>query len=119
MTIPSGFGNKLAQLTKEKGWSQTELAHMMKTSVSVISRYEREKMTPSSAAATRLASLLGTTAGYLLGDGAAGEAFLKDPEVISRFQAISSFGKDEQEKIYFTLDAMIHEITNRQRYALK
>ena len=81
--------------------------------------HQHDTSRDSSAAATRLATLLGTTAGYLLGDGAAGEAFLKDPEVISRFQAISAFGKDEQEKIYFTLDAMIHEITNRQRYAVK
>ena len=35
------FGMKISMLRKEKGWSQTELAKNLNTSVSVISRYER------------------------------------------------------------------------------
>ncbi len=38
-------------LRKEKDWSQTELSDKLHTSVSVISRYERDEMIPSIEAA--------------------------------------------------------------------
>ena len=41
------FGKKLAALRKELKMSQTDLAKKLDTSVSVISRYERDEMTPS------------------------------------------------------------------------
>lgn len=41
------FGKKIALLRKDLGLSQTELAKKINTSVSVISRYEREEMIPS------------------------------------------------------------------------
>ena len=52
------FGKKIAILRKEKGLSQGELAAQLKTSVSVISRYERDEMIPSIEAAKKLADLL-------------------------------------------------------------
>lgn len=38
------FGMKISMFRKEKGWSQTELAKNLTTSVSVISRYERNEI---------------------------------------------------------------------------
>lgn len=110
------FGKKIAILRKEKDWSQTDLANELSTSVSVISRYERDEMTPSVDTAKRLAELLGTTVGYLLGENDEANLF-KDPDVLERFKAIKSFKDSDREKIFFTLDAMIHEVTNRKRYS--
>ena len=62
------FGKKLAALRKGKKMSQTDLAKKLSTSVSVISRYERDEMAPSIETAKRLAGLLDTTVGYLLGE---------------------------------------------------
>ncbi len=112
------FGKKIALLRKEKNLSQGELASQLKTSVSVISRYERDEMIPSIDVAKKLADLLNTTVGYLLGENEDAGIF-KDPEVFERFKAIKSFKEEDREKIYFTLDAMIHEVTNRKRYAKK
>lgn len=109
------FGKKIAILRKEKGLSQGELATQLKTSVSVISRYERDEMIPSIEAAKKLADLLGSTVGYLLGENEEPNIF-KDPEILDRFKAIKD---EDKEKIYFTIDALIHEITNRKRYATK
>ena len=39
------FGKKVAALRKELKMSQTDLAMKLETSVSVISRYERDEMT--------------------------------------------------------------------------
>jgi transcriptional regulator with XRE-family HTH domain len=112
------FGKKIAILRKDKSWSQTELANKLNTSVSVISRYERDEMNPSIDAAKKLADLLDTTVGYLLGENEEANIF-KEPEILERFKAIKSFNKEDKEKIYFTLDAMIHEVGNRKQYANK
>lgn len=112
------FGKKIAILRKEIGLSQGELATKLKTSVSVISRYERDEMVPSIEAAKKLANLLGSTVGYLLGENEESNLF-KDPEMLERFKAIKAFKEEDKEKIYFTLDALIHEVSNRKRYSHK
>jgi len=112
------FGKKIAILRKENHWSQGELAAKLVTSVSVISRYERDEMQPSIETAKKLADLLGSTVGYLLGENEESNIF-KDPEMLDRFKAIKAFKEDDKEKIYFTLDALIHEVTNRKQYAHK
>jgi hypothetical protein len=40
-------------------------------------------------------------------------------DILDRFKAIKAFKDEDKEKIYFTIDALIHEITNRKRYASK
>ena len=112
------FGKKIALLRKEIGLSQTELANQLNTSVSVISRYERDEMTPSIDAAKKLADLLGASVGYLLGETEETNLF-KDPEVLQRFTEIKNFGVKEKEQVFFTIDAVIHEIKNRRTYAAK
>lgn len=112
------FGKKVAILRKELSLSQSELAKKLNTSVSVISRYERDEMTPSIDAAKKLADLLNTTVGYLLGENEEANLF-KDPEMLIRFKAIKDFDSGDKEKIYFTIDAMIHEVSNRRQYANK
>jgi len=111
------FGKKVAVLRKEKKLSQTELANMLNTSVSVISRYERDEMTPSIETAKKLAALLGTTVGYLLGE-TENDNLLKDPNMMKRLKELSEFSEKEKEQVYFTLDAVIREIKNRKTYTL-
>jgi ribosome-binding protein aMBF1 (putative translation factor) len=57
------------------------------TSVSVISRYERDEMTPSIDVAKKLATILHTTVGYLL-DETEQENVLKDPDMFKRLNDI-------------------------------
>lgn len=100
------FGKKLATLRKEKKLSQTDLAKQLITSVSVISRYERDEMTPSIDTAKKLAALLETSVGYLLGENENADTF-KNPDMLRRFKDILSFPKDKQEHILFAIDSMI------------
>lgn len=110
------FGKKIALLRKEKGWSQSELAQKLNTSVSVISRYERDEMTPSVDVAKKVASLLDSTVGYLLGETEESN-LLKDIDMLQRLQDIRGFGEKEKDYIFFTLDALIRDIKNRKQYA--
>jgi transcriptional regulator with XRE-family HTH domain len=107
------FGKRLAELRKEKGLSQTQVAKQLSTSISVISRYERGEMTPSIATAKGLAELLGATVGYLLGETDEAD-LLKDPDMVRRFKDIISLKPKDKEHVLFALDAMIRDIKVRQ-----
>ncbi|MCF6353112.1 MAG: helix-turn-helix domain-containing protein [Cyclobacteriaceae bacterium] len=110
------FGKKLGVLRKEKKLSQTELATKLSTSVSVISRYERDEMASSIETAKKLASLLDTSVDYLLGETEDDE-LLKNKEMIRRLDDIKDFSSQEKDQLYFTIDAVIREIKNRKTYA--
>lgn len=110
------FGKKISALRKNKKLSQTDLAKMLKTSVSVVSRYERDEMNPSIDTAKKIANLLDTAVGYLLGE-TEDDQLLKDPNMMQRLKDIKSFAEKEKDQIYFTLDAVIREIKNRKVYA--
>ena len=110
------FGKKVAALRKELKMSQTDLAKKLETSVSVISRYERDEMTPSIETAKRLANFLDTTVGYLLGE-TEDDNLLKDQDMMTRLKDIKDFSEQEKNQIYFTLDAVIREIKNRRTYS--
>lgn len=110
------FGKKIAALRKGLKLSQTELAKKLNTSVSVISRYERDEMAPSIDTAKKLAALLNTSVGYLLGESE-NDNLLKDPKMMERLKEIDNFNEDEKDRVIFTLDAVIREIKNRKAYS--
>ena len=89
--------------------SQTELADQIDSSVSVISRYELDKMTPSIESAKKIAEVLETTVGYLLGEDK-GEILFRNPELLKRFEDIAGFEDKDKEHILYTLDALIRSV---------
>lgn len=105
----ASFGKKIADLCKETKMSQTDLAKKLSTSVSVISRYERDEMTPSIDVARNLAAILNTTGGYLLGESDQ-EKILKDPGMLKRLNDIEGMEPKEKSHVLFTLDALIQKI---------
>lgn len=100
------FGNKLAECRKAKGLSQKELAQLLKTSHSVIGKYEREEMTPSIEAAVKLAKLLDTTVGYLLGENKQA-TLLKDPAMLKRLQDIENLTDEDKHCVLYTVDNLL------------
>jgi transcriptional regulator with XRE-family HTH domain len=111
------FSKRLAELRKEQKLSQTKLATKLGTSFSVISRYERGEMTPSIDNAKKLAAILGTTVGYLLGESENAD-LLKDPEMVNRFKEILALKDKEREHVLFALDAMIQNVKLRELTAV-
>lgn len=110
------FGKKIAALRKDRKLSQTELAKTMDTSVSVISRYERDEMLPSIETAKKLAQVLETTVGYLLGE-TEGDEVLKDPAMLQRLQDLLTLPDRDREGILFALDGLLRDAKTRKAYA--
>lgn len=113
----TSFGKKIAALRKEMKMSQTDLAKKLSTSVSVISRYERDEMTPSIDVAKKLAGILNTTVGYLLGESDQ-ENILKDPDMLKRLNDIEGMDPEEKSHVLFALDALIQKIKLKNIAAL-
>ncbi|NJL77512.1 MAG: helix-turn-helix transcriptional regulator [Saprospiraceae bacterium] len=100
------FGKRLAECRKAKNLSQKDLAEAFVTSHTTIGKYERDEMTPSIDAAKKLAKILDTTVGYLLGETDKADLF-KDPVMLQRFQDISVLPEKEKECLLTTVDHFI------------
>lgn len=103
------FGKKIAALRKEMRISQGELAKLMATATSVIGRYERDEMAPSIDAARKLARILNTTVGYLLGETEQ-ENVLKNPEMLKRLNDIEDMNEEDRQHVIFAIDALIQKV---------
>lgn len=102
----SSFGKKLSECRKAKNLSQKELAKVFRTSHTTIGKYERDEMVPSIEAAKKLAKILDTTVGYLLGETEKADLF-KDPKMLKRLQDILGLPEKEKESILMTVDHFI------------
>ncbi|CAG5081292.1 hypothetical protein CRYO30217_01584 [Parvicella tangerina] len=100
------FGKKIAALRKELKLSQTELAKKLNTSVSVISRYERDEMTPGIDTAKKIADLLNTSVGYLIGE-TEDDNLLKDPKMMQRLKDIKNLQEEDRKGILYALDNLL------------
>jgi transcriptional regulator with XRE-family HTH domain len=112
----STFGKKLAELRKDLKMSQGELAKLLNTSTSVIGRYERDEMTPSIEVAKKIATLLNTTVGYLLGETEDDELF-KDPGMLQRLKELSQLPNTDKEHILYTLDGLLQNVKAKKAFA--
>lgn len=102
----ASFGKKLRECREDKNLSQQDLAKTLKTSHSVIGRYERDEMSPSIDAVKKLAAVLDTTVGYLLGE-AKEEKILKDTAMLKRLNDINALPDKDKEHILYTIDGLI------------
>lgn len=100
------FGKRLAACRKAKNLSQKELVEIFNTSHTTIGKYERDEMTPSIEAAKKLAKILDTTVGYLLGETDRADLF-KDPAMLQRLQYILNLPSKEKECLLMTVDHFI------------
>lgn len=100
------FGKKLAECRKVKNLSQKELAEIFNTSHTTIGKYERDEMVPSIEAAKKLAKILDTTVGYLLGEDEQANLF-KDQKMLHRLQDIANLPDKEKDCLITTIDHFI------------
>jgi len=103
------FGKRLAECRKAKNLSQKDLAKAFLTSHTTIGKYERDEMTPSIEAAKKLAKILDTTVGYLLGENEQANLF-KDPIMLKRFQDITTLPDRDRECLLTTVDNFIKAV---------
>ncbi len=103
------FGKKLRECREEKGFSQAELAKQIDSYHSIIGKYERDEVRPTIDVVKKLAQVLETTAGYLLGEIEDRE-LLRDPSMLRRLNDISKFPDRDRDCILYALDAMINNV---------
>ncbi|SHN29508.1 helix-turn-helix domain-containing protein [Chitinophaga sp. CF418] len=112
------FGKRVRECREAKNLSQQELAKLMTTSYTVIGKYERDEMIPSIEVAKKLARLLDTTVGYLLGEASDSDIF-KDPVMLQRFNEISTLPEEDKHCILYTIDALLQNVRTKKAFANK
>jgi len=103
------FGKKLRDSREAKDFSQAELAKKINSYHSIIGKYERDEVKPTIDVVKKLADVLDTTAGYLLGETEDRE-LLKDPTMTQRLNEIAKFAEQDKNCILYALDAMINNV---------
>ncbi|ATL48193.1 transcriptional regulator [Chitinophaga caeni] len=103
------FGKKLREGREAKGFSQAELARQIKSHHSIVGKYERDEVKPTIDVVKKLADVLDTTVGYLLGETEDRE-LLKDPSMMKRLNDIAKLPEQDKQCIPYALDAMINNV---------
>lgn len=103
------FGKKLREAREAKSFSQAELARQIKSHHSIVGKYERDEVKPTIDVVKKLADVLDTTVGYLLGETEDRE-LLKDPSMMKRLNDIAKFPEQDKACILYALDAMINNV---------
>jgi transcriptional regulator with XRE-family HTH domain len=109
------FGKKLRECREAKGLSQKDLAKLLKTSYSVIGKYERDEMLPSIEAAKKIAKLVDTTVGYLLGESNDMNV-LKDKAMLKRLNDITNLPDKDKECVLYTIDHLLASVKTQAVY---
>jgi transcriptional regulator with XRE-family HTH domain len=111
----TGFGRRLLQLRRERGWSQPQLAEMIGTSGPIIGRYERDEITPSIEVARKLAEAFGVTLDLLVTERDVPQAF-RDAAMVARLRALEEIPDDDRSHIVYLLDGLIRDAKARLTY---
>jgi len=109
------FGKKLRECREAKGLSQKDLAKLLKTSYSVIGKYERDEMLPSIEAAKKIAKLVDTSVGYLLGESNDMNV-LKDKAMLKRLNDINNLPDRDKDCVLYTIDHLLASVKTQAAY---
>lgn len=104
----------IADLRKQKDWSQADLASKSGVSREMIGKYERGEAVPSIDAAKKIADAFEVSMDYLVGEGI--HASL-DKKNLKRLQDIEKLDTDVKEKLYFVIDNIIQNVKAKKALA--
>jgi transcriptional regulator with XRE-family HTH domain len=104
---------KLRDCREAKGLSQRELARLMNTNHSINGKYERDAVKPTIDVVKKIAELLSTTLGFLLGESE-DMNLLKDPLMLKRLNDINQLAERDKEHILYTIDGLLRDAKTRQ-----
>jgi len=110
------FGKKLRECREGKSLSQNEVAKLLNTNHSIIGKYERDEVKPTIDVVKRLAEVLDTTVGFLLGESNQLN-ILKDSAMLDRLNDLQNLSDKDKDYILYTLDGLIRDAKARKAYA--
>ena len=114
--IMSDFSKKIRACREAKNCSQAELARQMGVHHSLIGKYERDEVRPNIDIVQRMASVLDTTVGYLIGESN-DKDILKDPTMLKRLNDLLDLPQKDRDYILYALDGLLRDAKARQAYA--
>lgn len=109
------IGEKITQLRKEKGLSQTDLAEAIKASREAISKYERGEAIPSVEVAARIADVFEVTIDFLIGKN---HNLAVDNKTLKRMQDIDTLDENTKDKLFFLIDNVIQNTKAKKAFAV-
>ena len=81
----------------------------------IIAKYERDELKPSIDVAIKLANVLNTTVGYLLGETEETNV-LKDPTMLKKLNEISTLPDDEKHCIIYAIDGLLQNVRTKKAF---
>ncbi|MGH9361072.1 MAG: helix-turn-helix domain-containing protein [Thermoanaerobaculia bacterium] len=105
MRVRVAFGARLAQLRRERGVRQKDLARELGIGQNLLSRYERGLHAPKLLALLKLRRLLGVTLDYLVAGAAPGE--IADARVLKWARALDQLPIEHRNRLLITLAASV------------
>lgn len=108
------IGDRITQLRKQKGFSQTELANLSEVSREAVSKYERGEAVPSVETAAKIANCLDVTIDYLIGNT---HELAVDKKTLKRLQDIDSLDENTKDKLFFVIDNILQNYKAKKAYA--
>lgn len=104
----------IADLRKQKGWSQTDLASASKVSREIIGKYERGEAVPSIDFAKRIADAFGVSLDFLVGEG---QNASFDKKILQRINDIQKLDEGTKDKLFFLIDNVIQNTKAKKALA--
>jgi transcriptional regulator with XRE-family HTH domain len=98
------LGDRIAQLRKQKDWSQTELAKKIAASREAIGKYERNEALPSIETAKKIADAFEVSLDYLVDENAV-PTF--DKKTVNRLKDIQHLNEEDRKHVFALLDAFL------------
>ena len=98
------ISKRIADIRKERDWSQTDLANKSGVSREMIGKYERGEAAPSIDAAKKIADAFEVSLDYLVGEGS-NAAF--DKATVQSLQHVQKLSDEEKAHVYAMLDAFL------------
>ena len=112
--IMTKIGNRITELRKQKGWSQSELARHIKASREAIGKYERNEAIPSVETAKNIANIFEVSLDYLVGE------VLKpsfDKRMTKRLEDFELLSEDDKSHLFALLDAFLRDAKTKKAYS--
>jgi transcriptional regulator with XRE-family HTH domain len=110
------LSEKIRQLRSERKFTQDKLGNLVGVHSVHIGKYETGKSSPSADTLKKIAEVFEVSIDYLMFDDAKNMASIKitDKKLLSLFEEIDSFAKEEKEHIKYVLEAIVKDKKHRE-----
>jgi transcriptional regulator with XRE-family HTH domain len=110
------IGDKIIQLRKQNGLSQSDLAKKIGASRTIVGNYERNSNTPSIEMVIKIAKVFDVSLDYLIGEG---QLSTYDKDVLKRIEDIEHLDQETRKNLFFLIDNVIQNFKTKQAFVTK